>query len=76
MKTYIVLLLVAGSLCLQGCSTTNHENAGSKWEYRVVSNLEEVNRMAANGWVVAGFSMAVQPSGNTEEFYLIKHPKE
>jgi hypothetical protein len=82
MKRIIALTFAASSLFLAGCCSTHHV---TQWEYRQVSTIEAVNKAAADGWVVAGFSTHISSStvdgsgttnyGNSDRF-LLKRPKK
>jgi major membrane immunogen (membrane-anchored lipoprotein) len=73
MKTKIGLVVVASALLLTGCST-NHI---AKWDYRRVGDVstDYINKMADEGWVVAGFSVS-SDGGNRNVDYLLKRPKK
>ena len=73
MKKHIALGLVASTLFLAGCCTTHHATV---WEYKTVGNIKEVNELASQGWVVAGYSEAVTPGNSTWDSFLMKHPKQ
>jgi len=78
MKKHIALGLVASTLFLAGCCTTSHV---TKWEYKKVYGIEQVNKWAADGWVVSGFSTFIDTTDSrtphdTTEIYLLKRPKQ
>jgi hypothetical protein len=68
MKKHIALLLVASTLALAGCCTTNR---ATKWQYKTVasSSIEVLNTPLAEGWIVVGYTAL--PDGSRE--YLLKH---
>ena len=68
MKKFLMLLIVATSLLVAGCGTTDH---ATKWEYRTTNNLAEVNKSADQGWTVVNFAI---PGGGPYE-YLLKRAK-
>ena len=68
MKLSIVHLFAAGMLLLAGCSTVHH---ATKWEYREVMSITEVNQLADQGWSVVNFTSA--SPGPTQ--YLLKRAK-
>jgi hypothetical protein len=53
MKKSLLLITACGFL-LAGCCTAHHT---TKWEYRMSSDLSEVNRLADQGWTVVNFAM-------------------
>lgn len=82
MKRIIALTFAASSLFLAGCCSTNQV---TQWEYREVSTVDAVNKAAADGWVVAGFSTHISSStvdgGGTTNYgtgdtFLLKRPKK
>ena len=82
MKKIIALTFVAATLLLAGCCTT-HQVA--HWEYRTSYSIGEVNDLAAEGWVVSGFtkynsSSTPDGSGTTNygvsDTFLLKRPKQ
>jgi len=83
MKKLLALIFAVSTLFLAGCCTT-HEHA-SQWEYKTADSIAEVNKAAADGWVVAGFSTHISTStlekdGTTYngigEEYLLKRLKQ
>jgi hypothetical protein len=83
MKKHIALGLVASTLFLAGCCTSHHASA---WEYKKVYSLDQLNKAAADGWVVASYSAytGVEVSPNApipyqfrdSEVYLLKRQKQ
>jgi hypothetical protein len=80
MKKHNALGLVASTLFLAGCCTTHHV---TRWEFEEVSSLEQVNKAAADGWIVTSFSAHTRtdtyssgPVNRDVEIYLLKRPKQ
>jgi hypothetical protein len=65
-KKNIALGLVASTLFLAGCCTAHHT---TKWEYKEVSNLGEVNTLCKTGWSLAN----VNHHEGGSDTYLVKH---
>jgi hypothetical protein len=77
MKNAVALTLAASTLFLAGCCTS-HRTA--VWQYETVGSLDKVNKMAADGWVVVGFTTYVEPASSnqgpvTRDSYLLKRLK-
>ena len=78
MKKVIALTFAASALLLAGCCTAHHI---TKWEYRKAYGIDQVNKLAGDGWIVTGFS--AYPSGDSSsasgqshaEVYLLKRPQ-
>jgi hypothetical protein len=68
MNKSLQVLIVACGLLLAGCCTAHH---ATRWEYRMTSNLAEVNQLADQGWTVVNFAMP--ESGRYQ--YLLKRAK-
>jgi protein involved in sex pheromone biosynthesis len=80
MKKHIALGLVASTLFLAGCCTTHNV---TKWEYKEVTSLEQVNKAAADGWTVVDLSAHTRtdvyssgPTYSEVTIYLLKRPKQ
>lgn len=73
MKKHIALVFVAGTLFLAGCCTTSRQ---TQWEYRTVSRIQQINELAAQGWVVAGFSGYVDTGNHDMTQFLLKRKKQ
>jgi protein involved in sex pheromone biosynthesis len=80
MKKHIALGLVASTLFLAGCCTTHH---ATQWEYKKVYSIDDANKAAADGWVVADLSAYTRtdtyssgPVVHELEIYLLKRPKQ
>jgi len=73
MKKHIALGLVASTLFLAGCCTGHHAVV---WQYQTVGSLDMANKWAADGWVVAGYTMYVDTGSITREGFLLKRPKQ
>ncbi|MCU0771133.1 MAG: hypothetical protein MUE94_05080 [Verrucomicrobia bacterium] len=72
MKKTIALIVAAISLALSGCCTARHSTI---WEYQTVTNISDVNRLAAEGWTLAGFSSQGNGAVLDRLVYVMKHPK-
>ena len=75
MKKLFALILAAGTLFLSGGCTTNHGQAGTKWEYQEAANRAEADQMAAKGWIIAGFTKYTDATGQPQTDYTMKRPK-
>jgi hypothetical protein len=64
-KTF-ALTLAASALFLAGCSTTHHV---TKFEYKEVWPLDQVNELAKQGWRV----VSVMHSDGSSDRYLMEH---
>jgi hypothetical protein len=83
MKSHIALGLIASTLFLAGCCTAHHV---TQWEYMKVYSLDQLNKAAADGWVVASYSAytgvqldanaPIQYRFNESEVYLLKRQKQ
>ena len=82
MKKSLALIFAASTLFLAGCCTAHHATI---WEYKTVLSIKDVNKAAADGWVVAGFSSYISTStpekdgtayNGIGEEYLLKRPKQ
>jgi hypothetical protein len=73
MKKHIALGLVASTLFLAGCCTSHHAVV---WQYRTVYSIDEVNKMATDGWVAAGFTQYDDSNKITQQSFLMKRPKQ
>ena len=73
MKKTIALVSAAVTLLLAGCSIVHHEHTATRWEYQKAYTIGAVNKAAADGWVVTGFSAY---DANHTEIYLLKRPKQ
>jgi protein involved in sex pheromone biosynthesis len=78
MKKHIALGLVASTLFLAGCCTSRHAVV---WQYQTVGSITEVNKLATEGWVAAGYTRYVEPATTdhgaiTWDSFLLKHPKQ
>ena len=73
MKKHIALVFAASTLFLAGCCTTSHQ---TQWEYKTVRSIREVNELAAQGWVVVGFSGYVDTGNHDMTQFLMKHKKQ
>jgi len=74
MKKTAALIFAASTLFLAGCCTT-HGPASTKWEYKTVYDISQVNQLAGQGWSLAGFS-AFHDGGTSGTLYVMKHPKQ
>ena len=68
-KKSLPLILTCGVLMAAGCSTAHHV---TKWEYRMVKSLKDVNELADEGWTVVDFAIPGQGGPNE---YLLKRAK-
>ena len=73
MKTSIALLCAVSTLLVAGCCTTSHH---TKWEYKTVNTVADVNKLADEGWLVAGFSGYVDTSNSDMTKFLLKRKKQ
>ena len=74
MKQFSAVLGVALVLLLAGCCTTHRS---TRWEYKTVSSETDVNRLAGEGWVVAGFSTYFDTIAKRDyEQFLLKRPRQ
>ena len=80
MKKHIALGLVASTLFVAGCCTTHHVTS---WEYRTVTSIDDVNRLASKGWTLYQFAPFSSGSVGHELrhsdnilYYVMKHPKQ
>jgi hypothetical protein len=83
MKKHSAFGLVASTLFLAGCCSTHHV---TKWEYKEVYSLDQLNKAASDGWVVAGYSAytgvdvtpnaPIQYQFHDSARYLLKRPKQ
>ena len=74
MRKAITIIFATVGLLLTGCSTTHHH--ATKWEYKEVSRLPDVNKMADEGWEVAGYAAYVDTGNYSHQRYLMKRPKQ
>jgi len=73
MKKHIALLLAVSTLFLAGCSTSHHAVI---WEYQTARSLSEVNELAADGWIVVGFTQYAEANWGSHQAFLLKRPKQ
>jgi hypothetical protein len=80
MKKHIALGLLASTLFLAGCCTARHV---TQWEYKRAYSIEEVNKAAADGWILMSFSTHEHtdtysngPVTRDVEVYVMKRQKQ
>ncbi len=79
MKKAIALTFAASTLFLAGCCTVHHATI---WEYKTVGSIEDVNRLASQGWTLAVVAPVHNGAGAgvgipaTTLDYVMKHPKQ
>ena len=76
MKKSFAHLIATGAMFPGGGCTTNHGQAGTKWEYQEAANSAEANQMADKGWIVAGFNKYTDATGQPQTDYTMKRPKQ
>ena len=69
MKKFVALTFAASTLILAGCCTVHQGHAATKWEYQIVYNLSDVNKLAEQGWSLAAFSL----NPNNQTVFIVKH---
>ena len=72
--------MAASTLFLAGCCTAHREHM-TQWEYEKVYSLKDVNKAAADGWVVVGYSQYINTQDSITphqliETYLLKRHKQ
>ena len=73
MRKYITIIFAITGVLFAGCSTPRQ---ATKWEYKEVGYLSEVNKMADEGWDVAGYSAFVDTGNHNYQRYLMKRQKQ
>lgn len=73
MKKTFALIFAVSTLLVAGCCTTSHN---TKWEYKTVNTVADVNKLADEGWLVAGFSGYVDTGNFDMTKFLLKRKKQ
>lgn len=76
MTKLISLILIASALLLAGCCAAPKNHSLGRLEYMEVASVERANEFAAQGWVVAGYSVYQDAGNSPTHMFLLKRPKK
>lgn len=72
MRKCVMLIVGVAGLFLAGCVAPR----ATKWEYKEVSRIPDVNKAADEGWEVAGYAAYVDTITHHYQRFLLKRPKQ